>query len=188
MKKAFTLTEILVVIAIIAVLASLIFPVAQSAKARAKESACMSNLHQIYVAMQMYREDFGEYPPTPGKPFILDSPYLGGSRLRCQSKADPWVLGDYMLNGPPFNWGSIDERPHYVKIYDDCRNKRGDQFPIAWDDNHSGQVYDYQFGGAIFIIVLENGQVQRIPAKKKYDLISLSPNIPCLLTQGVANL
>src|SRR5580692_12851150 len=56
-KRAFTLIELLVVIAIIALLAAILFPVFARAKAAAKGTACVSNLHQIGEAMLIYMND-----------------------------------------------------------------------------------------------------------------------------------
>jgi len=49
--------ELLVVIAIIAILAGLLFPVFARAKAAAKQSACLSNLHQIGLSLDLYMGD-----------------------------------------------------------------------------------------------------------------------------------
>lgn len=57
LKRAFTLIELLVVIAIIAILAAILFPVFAQAKEAAKKSACLSNLKQIGMAVQMYLND-----------------------------------------------------------------------------------------------------------------------------------
>ena len=61
---AFTLIELLTVIAIIAILAAILFPVAGAAREQARQGSCMSNLHQIYVAASVYRQDEGAYPPA----------------------------------------------------------------------------------------------------------------------------
>ena len=53
-KRGFTLIELLVVIAIIAILAAILFPVFAKARARAQDSACISNLKQIGTAVNMY--------------------------------------------------------------------------------------------------------------------------------------
>lgn len=57
MSRGFTLIELLVVIAIIAILAAILFPVFARARARATQTACMSNMKQIGNALTLYVED-----------------------------------------------------------------------------------------------------------------------------------
>jgi len=61
--RGFTLIELLTVIAIIAVLAGLLFPVFMTARAKAREIACVSNLRQIGLAIRMYAQDYDELYP-----------------------------------------------------------------------------------------------------------------------------
>lgn len=61
--RAFTLIEILVVVAILVVMAGLLFPVFASARAKARETTCVSNLHQIGMAVAQYARDSDDFYP-----------------------------------------------------------------------------------------------------------------------------
>src|SRR5438093_6738421 len=61
-RGAFTLMELLVVIAVIALLASLLLPALSRAKSSAKSARCKSNLRQLGLALNMYLGDFSKYP------------------------------------------------------------------------------------------------------------------------------
>jgi len=90
--KAFTLIELLIVIAIIAILAALLLPVLGEAKERAWRIQCVSNLHQIYVATQMYVDNNNGWLPTGY--WTPQHPWPGESTLTL---ADDWSLG-YPVN------------------------------------------------------------------------------------------
>ncbi len=62
MRVAFTLIELLTVIAIIAILASLLLTALRSAKRKSHAAACTSNIHQLYVAINLYQDDLGARP------------------------------------------------------------------------------------------------------------------------------
>ena len=57
MKRAFTLLELLVVIAIIAILAALLLPSLSAAKNKARQATCLNNLKQINLGVHMYADD-----------------------------------------------------------------------------------------------------------------------------------
>jgi prepilin-type N-terminal cleavage/methylation domain-containing protein/prepilin-type processing-associated H-X9-DG protein len=89
--KAFTLVELLVVIAIIAILASLLAGGIAKGKAAADSAVCKNNLHQLDVAVRMYVNACGAYPtvralgpppypPTKKLPELLE-PYLDGATV-----------------------------------------------------------------------------------------------------------
>lgn len=61
-RNAFTLIELLTVIAIIAILAGIIFPVFNAVRRNAKNSACQTNMAQIHQALKLYYNDYQAYP------------------------------------------------------------------------------------------------------------------------------
>ena len=64
LQEGFTLIELLVVIAIIAILAAILFPVFAQAREKARQSACMSNMKQLSLAVIQYSQDYDEAFPN----------------------------------------------------------------------------------------------------------------------------
>jgi prepilin-type N-terminal cleavage/methylation domain-containing protein len=98
--RAFTLIELLAVIAIIGLLASMLLPSLSKGRERARQTQCLGNLRQIYVGARMYWEDHqgkiqpvaGGVEPLPGCWTVYYQhasernlfPYLGASEVfRC---------------------------------------------------------------------------------------------------------
>ena len=73
-SNAFTLLELLVVIAVIGILAALLLPTLSRAKDEAGRAACVSNLRQINLAIHLYAEDFSDSLPVLPDP----NPYPNG--------------------------------------------------------------------------------------------------------------
>lgn len=64
MKKNFTLIELLIVIAIIAILAGLLLPALRSAREKGLSIRCLGNMKQIYTGIASYLGDSDDYMPT----------------------------------------------------------------------------------------------------------------------------
>lgn len=64
MRRGFTIVELLVVVAIIAVLAGLLMPALNAALNRAHETATTSRMQQYEVAATLFFNDHGDYPPS----------------------------------------------------------------------------------------------------------------------------
>ena len=107
-KLAFTLIELLVVIAIIAVLAAILFPVFATARAKARQTACLSNEKQIGLALLQYVQDNDEtYPnginPTGGNWFWAGEGWAGQCSAYIKSAALLHCPDDPTPSNPPFD-------------------------------------------------------------------------------------
>lgn len=96
-RRAFTLIEMLVVIAVIGVLIALLLPAIQAARESARRTACKSNLRQVGQALQMHHDARGTFPAgwttsdvndpesPPGWSWAVQIfPYLEGSHISDQ--------------------------------------------------------------------------------------------------------
>ena len=63
-RKAFTIIELLIVIAIIGILAAMLLPALKTANDTANRIVCASNLKQLGTAFAMYVNDYNDFTPT----------------------------------------------------------------------------------------------------------------------------
>ena len=114
-RSAFPLIELLVVIAIIAILAALLLPSLSRAKTAALSARCKSNLHQVGLALSMYRIDHRVFPHTVDANttntwFTAIMPDLARSTnvLKCPTfkgewpleRSIVWAFGNAYMRGP----------------------------------------------------------------------------------------
>jgi prepilin-type N-terminal cleavage/methylation domain-containing protein len=180
-RHGFTLIEILVSIAIIALLAGLAYAGLAPVRERARETHCLNNLHQIARAMQMYRQDFGGQDPPgaltaaqlglPTEPRLL-LPYLGGNWRVFQCPSEYWGvsggtaaqegLGARNRRNPvSYVWHIFPDNflPLQAKKFSDRVELRGNDMPIVLDPHHGGMPYG-DVRDVRFIILRLGGQVQ----------------------------
>jgi prepilin-type N-terminal cleavage/methylation domain-containing protein len=100
-QSGFTLIELLIVIAVIAIIAAILFPTFAQAREKARQTACLSNLHQIGLANEMYTQDYDEtFPWSPGGflPGKFTSEFILGyyhEQIECVDMPlaeTPWVM------------------------------------------------------------------------------------------------
>ncbi|HOK56920.1 MAG TPA: type II secretion system protein [bacterium] len=80
-KGGFTLIELLVVISIISMLAGQILPSLSTAREKGRQANCINNLHQIGLAIEMYYQDYDEYPTWLSLLCKSDTPGIGSNYL-----------------------------------------------------------------------------------------------------------
>ena len=80
----FTLIELLVVIAIIAILAATLMPAIPTSLDRSRVTECRSNLTHIAIALGMYYDDQGNYPPSLRA--LVDTGFITDDSMLCCTK------------------------------------------------------------------------------------------------------
>jgi len=85
-RNGFTLIELLVVIAVISILAALLLPALESARARAKEINCWSNYKQLGLALHQYVNEYDEW-----EPYSQGAYNYWENRYHYETGSIPWV-------------------------------------------------------------------------------------------------
>ncbi len=92
-QPAFTLVELLVVIAIIAILAALLLAAISQAKKRAQQIQCVNNLHQLGIGLQNFLANDHAYPL-----------YVNTKKTNNNFWAFPLEIDGFDISKPPTRW------------------------------------------------------------------------------------
>ena len=108
-RRAFTLIELLIVIAIIAILAAILMPVLSSARQRADQVYCLNNMRQWGLGFHMYCDDNNNFVPEEGdtaqainytgSPSSTDNYHLGWYNVIPPEIGIPSLVNLYGANG-----------------------------------------------------------------------------------------
>lgn len=93
LPAGFTLVELLVVFAVIALLAAILLPVFAAVRGKARETACISNMRQAGLAISMYAQDFDGLYPYAVDPADRDTPQIWNAfpAFKAQIPSLPWL-------------------------------------------------------------------------------------------------
>jgi prepilin-type N-terminal cleavage/methylation domain-containing protein len=119
----FTMTEVLVVLAIVAALAAIAVPIGKSAMARTRNAACLSNLRQIGTALEAYLQDHTQTMPDIAagrKSKAEDTPVLetelAGYLPNPESFHCPADPECFEKSGCSYLWNSSQSGRHRLKL------------------------------------------------------------------------
>ena len=86
-RAAFTLIELLIVIAIIGILIAMLLPAVNSVRESARRMQCKNNLKQIGLALQLYHAQFEKFPAAT----TWGTNYWDGSRIHWNVAILPFL-------------------------------------------------------------------------------------------------
>lgn len=148
--NAFTLTELLVVLGIIAILIGVLLPVISRAQKHGRVVACKAQLQNIGAAIQIYLNQNdnryppaslfpSDYPPPPGEPRPITeflSPQVGGTIAVFHCPADDKLFDQYKQSYS-YNTELSVGRLTQTKLYKVLGSSS--LIPVLWDaDNFHG--------------------------------------------------
>jgi prepilin-type N-terminal cleavage/methylation domain-containing protein/prepilin-type processing-associated H-X9-DG protein len=111
-RRGFTLIEMLVVTAIVAILIALLIPAVAQCREAARRCVCKNNVAQLALALQNYEMAFGMLPPgtTNATGPIIHQPSIDASHISWTVRILPYIELKNVYNHFDFNSGAYDPR------------------------------------------------------------------------------
>jgi prepilin-type N-terminal cleavage/methylation domain-containing protein len=125
-ERGFTLIELMIVVAIIAILAGILIPNFVNARAQAQTSACESNLRAIATALELLYADEQDYG-TPGTHDVTPDNLKG-------------ISGVYYLNNTPKDPAALDQTKNYQVTVTAAANGNPASYTITCPGTHVGST------------------------------------------------
>ena len=177
----FTLIEMVFVIAIITLLAGLIFSVIARSKAKALQTTCASNMRQLGMAILMYAQDYSNVLPAyenayPGNSCSIDLPISGNNLYNTRVSSDT-VCSPSNLHYALMSY--IQDSQVWFCPHDPFAGHRTTQ----WLIDHQYSSYYFCFTGQIgslFTIMKDDGSQWQISTGKIFQPFHSISKIPLI--------
>ena len=168
-RRAFTLVELLVVVAVIAILAALLLPVLSAVQERARQTSCLNNLRQLQAGWCLYVSENNDSLPLNACQVSIYSPVW--------STTNSWVAGDVTVSAdlslirmgtiyPYVNSTEIYHCPSDRSVVDGTNTPRIRSYSMDWYLNgETDPQYISMYPASYFVGLVTKGKSILNPSK-----------------------
>lgn len=172
-RNGFTIIELLVVLAIIVVLAGIMYAATGHIRENARQTVCSSNLKQMTMAFSMYCQDADVWDKPSEIEKIPDNIAAGRTDFRTFTKPYGWEQGklfcpDFQRQNPLQDgyyrqYRGKDPKYPYLLSFSDEYTMCGGNVPLFLDDHHNQQDPDLpEPPNILWLVARYDGSVARV--------------------------